>query len=59
MLFRREPRACGTAREMEDHGQPGSDFFVVYTDGRQTNVSGFPLLQTRTFAVKLTKLFRF
>jgi hypothetical protein len=39
--------------------EPGSDFFVVYTDGRETDVSGFPLLQTRTFAVKLTKLFRF
>ena len=39
--------------------EPGSDFFVVYTDGRQTDVSGFPLLQSRTFAVKLTKLFRF
>ncbi len=39
--------------------EPGSDFFVVYTDGRTTDVSGFPLLQSRTFAVKLTKLFRF
>ena len=39
--------------------EPGSDFFVVYTDGRETDVSGFPLLQSRTFAVKLTKLFRF
>ncbi len=39
--------------------EPGSDFFIVYTDGRSTDVSGFPLLQTRTFAVKLTKLFRF
>jgi hypothetical protein len=39
--------------------EPGSDLFVVYTDGRATDVSGFPLLQSRTFAVKLTKLFRF
>jgi hypothetical protein len=39
--------------------EPGSDFFVVYTDGRETDVSGFPLLQSQTFAVKLTKLFRF
>jgi hypothetical protein len=39
--------------------EPGSDFFVVYTDGRATDVSGYPLLQSRTFAVKLTKLFRF
>jgi hypothetical protein len=39
--------------------EPGSDLFVVYTDGRETDVSGFPLLQSRTFAVKFTKLFRF
>jgi hypothetical protein len=39
--------------------EPGSDFYVVYTDGRSTDVDGFPRLQTRTFAVKLTKLFRF
>ncbi len=39
--------------------EPGSDLFVVYTDGRATDVSGFPLLQSRTFAVKFTKLFRF
>ena len=39
--------------------EPGSDFFVVYSDGRETDVRGFPLLQHRTFAVKITKLFRF
>jgi hypothetical protein len=39
--------------------EPGSDFFVVYTDGRATDGNGFPVLQSRTFAVKLTKLFRF
>jgi hypothetical protein len=39
--------------------EPGSDFFVVYTDGRETDVSGFPVLQHQTFAVKFTKLFRF
>jgi Domain of unknown function (DUF5916) len=39
--------------------EPGSDFFVVFTDGRQTDVLGFPALLNRTFAVKFTKLFRF
>jgi hypothetical protein len=39
--------------------EPGSDFFVVYSDGRDTTASGFPLLLNRTFAVKFTKLFRF
>jgi hypothetical protein len=39
--------------------EPGSDFFVVYTDGRTTDVEGFPRLEARTFAIKFTKLFRF
>jgi len=51
--------ALSTSVRLRWEYEPGSDFFVVYTDGRQTDVSGFPLLQTRTLAVKLTKLFRF
>ena len=39
--------------------EPGSDLFVVYSDGRLTDEAGFPLLLNRTFAVKFTKLFRF
>ena len=45
---------------------PGSDLFVVYTDGRETldpldgpNRGGFPDLVNRSFVVKLTRLFRF
>ena len=39
--------------------QPGSDLFVVYSDGRETGLDGFPMLLNRTFAVKFTRLFRF
>jgi hypothetical protein len=39
--------------------QPGSDLFVVYSDGRETIGSGFPRLQDRSFVVKATRLFRF
>jgi hypothetical protein len=39
--------------------QPNSEFFVVYSDGRNTDVSGFPEMQNRAFVVKLTKLFRY
>jgi hypothetical protein len=39
--------------------QPGSDLFVVYSEGRETDVHGFPQLANRTFAVKFTRLFRF
>jgi hypothetical protein len=39
--------------------RPGSDFFIVYSDGRDTLQRGFPQLQSRTFTVKLTRLLRF
>ena len=37
--------------------QPGSDLFVVYTDGRDTASRGFPQLLNRGIAVKLTRFF--
>jgi hypothetical protein len=39
--------------------RPGSDLFVVYSEGRDTEVPGSPTLSNRSFAVKLTRLFRF
>ena len=40
--------------------EPGSDLFVVYSDGRLTDpLSGVPSLLNRSIAVKFTKLFRF
>ncbi len=38
--------------------QPGSDLFVVYSEGRE-DLSILPRLANRSFAVKFTKLFRF
>ena len=38
---------------------PGSDLFVVYSDGRDTTASRFPTLQNRSFAIKATRLLRF
>jgi hypothetical protein len=37
----------------------GSELFVVYSDGRDTQNVGFPGLLNRTFAIKATRLFRF
>ena len=38
---------------------PGSELFIVYSDGRTTlNALGYPDLQTRSFIVKMTKLWR-
>ena len=39
--------------------QPSSQFFVVYSDGRDTLGSGMPDLLNRSFAVKITRLLRF
>jgi hypothetical protein len=38
--------------------QPGSELFVVYSDGRTTTQPGYPDLESRSMIVKLTKLFR-
>ena len=39
---------------------PGSEFFVVYSDGRDTNaLPGRPVLVNQTLAVKVTRLLRF
>ncbi len=38
--------------------RPGSDLFVVYSDGRSTLERGFPRLQNRALTVKLTRFFR-
>jgi Domain of unknown function (DUF5916)/Carbohydrate family 9 binding domain-like len=39
--------------------RPGSDLFVVYSDGRETISPGYPRLQNQSFVVKMTRLFRF
>ena len=39
--------------------EPGSDVFLVYSDGRDTRFGGFPSLLNRGLVVKFTKLMRF
>ncbi len=39
--------------------RPGSELFVVYSDGRTTLSRAIPDLQNRSFVVKLTRLFQF
>ena len=36
----------------------GSEFFVVYTDERDTLGRGYPTLKNRAFVVKVTRFFR-
>ncbi|MGE0444112.1 MAG: DUF5916 domain-containing protein [Vicinamibacterales bacterium] len=38
--------------------QPGSELFVVFTEGRNTIGPGYPDLDTRGFVVKINRLFR-
>ena len=38
---------------------PGSELFIVYSDGRTTLSDGVPDLQNRSFVVKVTRLFQF
>ncbi len=38
--------------------RPGSDVFLVYSDGRDTFGRGFPLLSNRGVTLKVTRLFR-
>ena len=39
--------------------EPGSDFYVVYNSLRDTLAPGYPELNTQSFIVKFTRLFRF
>ena len=39
--------------------EPGSDFYVVYNSLRDTLFPGYPELETQSFIVKFTRLFRF
>ncbi len=39
--------------------RPGSEMFVVYSDGRDTVPTGFPPIVNQAFIVKINKLFRF
>ena len=39
--------------------RPGSELFVVYSDGRDTVLRGFPELVNRAFVVKINRLMRF
>ncbi|MDP3719544.1 MAG: DUF5916 domain-containing protein [Acidobacteriota bacterium] len=53
-------KTLGSSVRLRWEYAPGSDLFVVYSDGRDTRLGDrFPGLQNRTFVVKATRLFRF
>ena len=51
--------SLSTNARMRWEYQPGSEMFVVYSDGRDTQNKGFPGLVNRAFIVKINRLFRF
>ena len=51
--------ALGTNARFRWEYRPGSELFVVYSDGRDTVQKGFPELRNRAFVVKVNRLLRF
>ena len=59
MQFNAVAHSLSTSVRLNWEYRPGSQLFVVYSDGRETGNAGFPVLLNRSFAVKLTRLVRF
>jgi hypothetical protein len=58
MQYNSSARTFSTNVRFRWEYEPGSDFFLVYSDGRDTRNQGFPELRTRGIVFKLTRLFR-
>jgi len=59
MQYNAAAHSLSTSVRLNWEYQPSSQFFVVYSDGRDTIGSGVPVLLNRSFAVKITRLLRF
>jgi hypothetical protein len=57
--FNPSSRSLTSSARMRWEYTPGSEFFIVYSDGRDTASHGYPGLQNRSVAVKVTRLLRF
>jgi hypothetical protein len=57
--FNSSTNSLGTNIRYRWEYTPGSDLFVVYTEGRDTDIGRFPRLANRGLAVKFTRLLRF
>ena len=56
--FQSRSRTVATNVRFRWEYKPGSELFVVYSDGRSTVAPGFPALDNRSIVVKATRLFR-
>jgi hypothetical protein len=59
MQFNPNAHSLTSSARMRWEYRPGSELFVVYSDGRDTAARSFPGLQNRSFAIKATRLLRF
>ena len=57
--FNSSSDSLGTNVRFRWEYQPGSEFFVVYTDERDTLTPRFPTLENRALVIKFNRLFRF
>jgi hypothetical protein len=57
--FNSSTRSITSSVRMRWEYNPGSDLYIVFSDGRGTESAGLPGLQNRSFAIKATRLFRF
>jgi hypothetical protein len=58
LQYNSSTRSYSTNARFRWEYQPGSELFVVFTEGRNTAGTGFPTLDTRGFVVKINRLFR-
>ena len=59
MQYNSNTHSFTTNARLRREYKPGSEMFVVFSDGRDTLNSGFPTMVNRAFIVKVNHLFRF
>jgi hypothetical protein len=59
MQFNAATHSLSSSARLRWEYRPGSELFVVYSDGRDTLTGGVPDVVNRSFAIKLTRLLRF
>ena len=59
MQFNAATHSLSSSARLRWEYRPGSELFVVYSDGRDTLTGGVPDIVNRSFAIKLTRLLRY
>jgi hypothetical protein len=59
MQYNAATQSLSSSARLRWEYRPGSELFVVYSDGRNTRTGGVPDVVNRSFAIKLTRLFRY